>query len=128
MALSRCILEALRDAELGDTACVGVGCSGGPDSAALAHAAMCLSAAGALGPVLLVHIDHQLRADSGDDARVIERLAAGGDDRVEVIVAAVRVDRQRASLEQAARDARYRAFERIIAARSTQPATRGSRS
>jgi tRNA(Ile)-lysidine synthase len=88
---------------------LGVGCSGGADSAALAHVSASLGRAGALGPVVLAHIDHGLRPDSAADARAVAALArtlgAG------VAIRAVVVDRRGASLERAAREARYQAFE-----------------
>ena len=93
-----------------------VACSGGIDSSALAHAAMALAAAGRLGPVIVVHIDHQLREGSADDAAVVARLAAGGGGGFAAV--AVEVDRGRASLEEAAREARYAALERIAAERA----------
>jgi len=92
-----------------------VACSGGPDSSALAHAAMALARAGRLGPVTLCHVDHQLRADSAADGLLVARLAAdGGADFASLVVD---VDRRRASLESAARDARYAALERVAAGR-----------
>lgn len=88
---------------------LGIGCSGGPDSAVLAHAVLGLHARGALGPVVLVHVDHGLRPDSADDAAVVHELARH---RGRVVTLRVEVDRSQASLERAARDARYQAFER----------------
>jgi len=84
---------------------VGVACSGGPDSAALAHACMALARGGRLGPVTLLHVDHGLREDAGRDAEVVRALALQGGSRA--VIRAARVDRERASLEAAARDARY---------------------
>ncbi len=88
-----------------------VGCSGGPDSAALAHIAATLVSAGRLGRVTLVHVDHQLRDGADADAEAVRALAS----RVaaDVVVVAVNVDCTRASLEEAAREARYQAFERV---------------
>ena len=85
-----------------------VACSGGADSAALAHAAMALAAAGRLGPVTLCHVDHQLRPGSAADARVVADLAAAGGARF--ASARVEVARDQGSLEAAARTARYRAL------------------
>jgi tRNA(Ile)-lysidine synthase len=88
---------------------LGVACSGGPDSAALAHACLALARQGALGPVTLLHVNHGLRRDAGRDAEIVRALAEQGGGRV-VIRDAV-VDRTRASLEAAARDARYAALD-----------------
>ena len=85
-----------------------VACSGGADSAALAHAAMALAAAGRLGPVTLCHVDHQLRPGSAADADLVSRLAAAGGARF--ASARVEVARDQGSLEAAARTARYRAL------------------
>ncbi len=84
---------------------VGVACSGGPDSAALAHACMALARGGRLGPVTLLHVNHGLRDDADRDAEVVRALALQGGSRA--VIRAARVDRERASLEAAARDARY---------------------
>jgi tRNA(Ile)-lysidine synthase len=84
---------------------VGVACSGGPDSAALAHACMALARGGRLGPVTLLHVHHGLRDDADRDAEVVRALALAGGSRA--VIRAAHVDRERASLEAAARDARY---------------------
>jgi tRNA(Ile)-lysidine synthase len=89
-----------------------VACSGGPDSATLADLAMALAGRGRLGPVTLVHVDHQLRPDSAAEAAVVERLAAAGGAAFRAV--AVEVDRRAASLEQAAREARYHALDREL--------------
>jgi tRNA(Ile)-lysidine synthase len=52
-----------------------VGVSGGPDSAALAGALAKLAPRLRLEIAALVHVDHQLRASSKDDAAVARRLA-----------------------------------------------------
>lgn len=95
---------------------IGVACSGGPDSAVLADAAMALHRRGAIGPVTLIHVDHGLRDGSADEARVVEALAVSGGGAF--VAARVDVDRERASLEDAARDARYAALDEIAAERS----------
>ena len=88
---------------------LGVACSGGPDSAVLADAAMALHRRGVVGPVTLLHVDHGLREQSADEANVVAALAgAGGGQLVRL---RVDVDRERASLEGAARDARYAALD-----------------
>lgn len=92
---------------------VGVACSGGPDSAVLAHVALHLCRRGRLGPVTLLYVDHGLRPDSRQDGEVVADLARrwGG----AVAHLAVTVDRARASLEAAARDARYAALAQAAA-------------
>ena len=92
-----------------------VACSGGPDSAALAHAAMALAAAGRLGPVTLCYVDHQLRPDSAADGRLVAALAAAGGGSF--ATALVEVRRDQGSLEAAARSARYGALLAVAAER-----------
>ncbi len=86
-----------------------VACSGGPDSTALGLVCARLAQAGRLGAVTLGFVDHQLRSDSAEDGRRVaalaERLGVG------FRSAAVRVDRDRASLEEAARLVRYEALD-----------------
>lgn len=89
---------------------VVVGCSGGPDSMVLAHVAIALAQRGRLGPITVLHIDHGLRPDSARDAAVVAALASRW---ATVRTETVAVDRARASLEDAARRARYDAFERV---------------
>jgi tRNA(Ile)-lysidine synthase len=88
---------------------VGVACSGGLDSAALAHACLALARRGALGPVTLLHVNHGLRPDAAGDAGVVRALAEQGGGQS--VIRDVIVDRARASLEAAARDARYAALD-----------------
>lgn len=83
---------------------LAVACSGGPDSTALAAAAV----AADIGPILLLHIDHGLREDSHRDAELVVKLAETLGCRAEVV--RVQVDIRAASVEAAARDARYAAF------------------
>lgn len=85
-----------------------VACSGGPDSAALAHAAMALAAAGRLGPVTLCHVDHQLRPGSAGEADLVAGLAVRGG--AGFLARRVDVPRDGGSLEAAARAVRYRAL------------------
>ena len=92
-----------------------VACSGGPDSAALAHAAMALASAGRLGPVTLCHVDHRLRPDSARDGELVAALAASGG--AGSVTVAVDVPRDRGSLEAAAREVRYRALFAVAAER-----------
>ena len=88
--------------------------SGGSDSVALACLLRELDAAGDLRLVGLIHFNHQLRASAGEDERFVEALAASLDlpfvaDREDV---PARARRERRSLEDAARAARYAFFER----------------
>lgn len=103
-------VESLAADAGGEGGAVAVACSGGPDSTALAHAA---AATGA--EVELVHIDHQLRPDSAADGDRVRQLA----DQLgaNAIVAAVDVDRGAASVEAAARRARYACLDRLAAER-----------
>ena len=109
--LQRRIDRTLDELGVDRGAAVVVGCSGGADSSALAHAAMALGRAGRLGPVTLVHVDHQLREGSAADAAPVAALAAAGGAAFAAVT--VEVDRSRASLEDAAREARHAALERI---------------
>jgi tRNA(Ile)-lysidine synthase len=88
--------------------------SGGSDSVALAHLLRELDAAGDLHLTGLIHFNHQLRPSAGDDERFVAALAASLDlpfvvDREDV---SARARRERRSLEDAARAARYAFFER----------------
>ena len=88
--------------------------SGGSDSVALAHVLRELDAAGDLRLTGLIHFNHQLRPSAGDDERFVAALAASLDlpfvvDRDDV---AARARRERRSIEDAARAARYEFFER----------------
>ena len=89
-----------------------VGCSGGPDSVALAHATAAVRASGQVGEVILVYVDHQLRDGSAADGAYVQQLAARLG--VEAVVEQVTVARDQASLEAAARQARYAAFEALV--------------
>lgn len=84
-----------------------VACSGGADSIALAHAV--LTRENQQGP-LLVYIDHGLRPEAGEEGEYVCALAAkyGGVG----LVKSVKIPSQ-ASLESAARDARYQALEQV---------------
>lgn len=85
----------------------GVACSGGADSLALAHAAIAVAGA---AHVVVVTIDHDLQPGSAEVARAVAHWAIGQG-------AAARVRRvvvvPGASLEAAARTARYAALEDI---------------
>src|SRR5207245_556021 len=89
----------------GETVLVAV--SGGADSVALLHLLQSLAAEWQLR-LHVLHVDHQLRADSAADADFVRAL--GVRLGVPVDVATVTVDR-RGSLEDSARSARYAALE-----------------
>lgn len=86
--------------------------SGGADSMALLHALAAARQRRDLRRVSLVvgHVDHRLRPDSGEDARFVREAA----ERLGVpfFLATVRVGRA-GGLEEAAREARYEALERL---------------
>src|SRR5262249_32244782 len=88
----------------GETVLVGV--SGGADSVALLHLLSTLAPNWRLR-LHVLHVDHQLRAESAADAEFVQALGARLG--VPVDVATVAVDR-RGSLEAAAREARYAAL------------------
>lgn len=100
---------------------VVVGVSGGLDSVALLHLLVRLRPS--LGLVLsAVHVDHQLRAESADDAAFVQELAARFDvpvmiDRRDV---AARCRREGWSLEDGARRIRYECFVEAAARHSAQ--------
>ena len=82
-----------------------VGVSGGPDSLCLMET---LRRAGY--PIIVAHFDHQLRAESGQDARMVEKTAkrlklASTIDGADVRAYA---EREKLSVEEAARNLRYR--------------------
>lgn len=82
-----------------------VGVSGGPDSLCLMET---LRRAGY--PIIVAHFDHQLRAESGQDARMVEKTAkrlklASTLDGADVRAYA---EREKLSVEEAARNLRYR--------------------
>jgi len=94
-----------------------VGVSGGPDSLCLLET---LRQADYL--VIVAHFDHQLRAESGEDARMVEKTAS----RLMLICnfdsADVRsyADQQKLSIEEAARNLRYRFLFKLARERNAQ--------
>lgn len=89
------------------SATVLVALSGGPDSTALLHALVALRRRGELRAVFACHVDHQLRAGSHADGERCAALCG----RLEVPLVRVAVDvGPGASVQQAARRARYRAL------------------
>lgn len=98
---------AARGVTRGEATRLLVACSGGPDSVALAHVATKLYGP---GRVALGHVDHGVRADSGEDADAARALAA----RLHVEVYVARLDGV-ADDEASLRAARYAALERMRA-------------
>jgi tRNA(Ile)-lysidine synthase len=92
----------------GQDARVLVALSGGADSTALLAALAALRDAGAVAAVAACHVDHALRADSGEDAEFCERLC--GELGVPLDLRAVRVQ-PGAGVQASARRARYAALE-----------------
>jgi tRNA(Ile)-lysidine synthase len=88
--------------------------SGGSDSVALAHVLRELDAAGDVRFVGIAHVNHQLRVSADDDERFVAGVAESLGrtiviDRADV---AARARRERRSVEDAGRAARYEFFER----------------
>jgi tRNA(Ile)-lysidine synthase len=94
-----------------------IGVSGGPDSMALLHALVGLNANPAFGLRLhIAHLNHRLRgADADADAAFVQAAADGYDLPCTIEskdVAAIAAE-QKLSVEEAARNERYRLFERV---------------
>ena len=88
--------------------------SGGSDSVALAHLLHALDASAELHVAGVAHFNHQLRSAASDDERFCEGVAAAIGrpllvDRADV---AARARRERRSIEDAGRAARYEFLER----------------
>ncbi len=105
----RTVIRSHRLVAAGDRVLVGV--SGGPDSVALIHILSTLQSSLKIR-LIMVHVDHQLRADSANDAARVSQLAQQLGLPLEVVTRDVR--RETAgrgwSLEDAARRVRYQAF------------------
>jgi tRNA(Ile)-lysidine synthase len=91
---------------------LGVAVSGGPDSLAL----LLLAAAAFPGRVQAATVDHGLRPESAGEAQFVAGLCRTLD--VPHAILAANVDTSRASLQRAARDARYAALEAWMASQS----------
>lgn len=87
----------------------GIACSGGADSLALAHALITVAGA---AHVVVVTIDHGINPQSGEVAADVARWAIG--QGAASVIRRVEVE-DRASLEAAARTARYAALDAIAA-------------
>lgn len=120
----RAVRRAIRRRKLLEgTDRVVVAVSGGPDSMALLYALLRITRSGGSGPDLLVaHLDHGLRPDSGRDAAFV--AAAADNAGLEAVVgrvdiAAVAAER-RQNLEAAAREERYAFLARVAAERGAR--------
>ncbi len=87
-----------------------VACSGGADSTALAHALMTRALRAGQAQPLLVYIDHGLRKEAEEEGLGVMALAATFGATATVMKVQVP---QQASLEAAARDARYHALSTL---------------
>lgn len=96
---------------------VVVGVSGGPDSVCLLHCLHRLDVA-----LIVAHLDHGLRPESPADAEAVRRLAVGLGLPVEIERhdAAAFARTRRLSIEEAARDVRYRFLFRVAQAHHAQ--------
>lgn len=118
LGLEQRLLHRLRTAGVALDAPLVVAFSGGPDSLALAAALTHVRAVTGLD-LQLVHVDHRLRASSGDEAEAVAEL--GRQLGVDTVIRRVTVAPQEAhphvGVEEAARRERYR--ELLAAARLT---------
>jgi len=90
-----------------------IGFSGGLDSSVLLHLLSRLSQKNTLPPLIAVHVDHQLQSASAEWQQHCQRTC----DALSIELARVVVDverKPRTSLEDAARNARYAAFESLM--------------
>ena len=87
-----------------------IACSGGADSVALAHCALVRAKEQGTEMPHLAYIDHGLRTEAQEEGQAVSALAAGFAAPAHVV--RIQVAAQ-ASLEAAARDARYQALERL---------------
>jgi tRNA(Ile)-lysidine synthase len=103
MDLRARVAAALRRLGIDDTDAVGVACSGGADSIGLVHLLA------RRGHVAVLHVDHQVRPGSREDAAFVRDTAS----RLGLRYAQRRVDvdPHADSFEAAARDVRYAALE-----------------
>lgn len=113
----------VREGLLASAQTVIIGCSAGPDSMALLHVLCALSPKLAVTPAA-VYVDHGLRPEeTGRERDLVESRAAALDiafhyRRVDVVREA---EDRKISIEHAARELRYRVFERLA---SDYPAAR----
>jgi tRNA(Ile)-lysidine synthase len=110
-SLAAAVQAGARALGIPDTTHLVLAVSGGPDSMALLHGA----AAAARWRLTVAHLDHGLRPDSADDAAFVTDAAATLGLPLEARrtdVAALARDEGR-SIEEAAREARYRFLEEV---------------
>jgi tRNA(Ile)-lysidine synthase len=116
MTISERVLGAIRRHDLVPPGGrVAVALSGGSDSVALLLLLRELQAAGALEVVAAAHLNHGLRESAHRDEQFCRALAAslGIPFRAELIDVRALAARDRTSLEDAGRQARYELFERV---------------
>lgn len=114
---ARALLREWRNLKLPLSDAVAVvGVSGGADSVALLLALDELTRANKLNiRIVVAHLDHHLRKESGDDARWVREIAAPLGHEVSIKRVPVKVLARRSgdNLEQAARLARYKWFAEV---------------
>lgn len=105
----------------GNDASVVIGVSGGADSSALLLAFDELIKTGKLElKIVVAHLDHGLRKDSGADARWVKQLAKSLGGEIDVVIGKADLEQRRKvsrngsgeNLEQAARKARYKFLDK----------------
>ncbi len=91
-----------------------VGISGGPDSVALAHVLLQLKLTGAMGEVILAHVNHGLRSAASDaDQELVSEYAKKWNVPIEItrVDTAARALKEKKGIEETARKIRYEFFE-----------------
>lgn len=111
--LTDVVSSSLSRAGVGPDDLVVVALSGGVDSQTLAHALVVLRDRGDGPRLLAVHVDHQLRRDSGQNALDCERAAAAIGIPFKLVRADVAEWERGIGVEAAARLARYAALARV---------------
>lgn len=124
--LADAVRAGASDLHVANDAAIVLAVSGGPDSMALLHGAAQLVADGERGWRLsIAHLDHGLRAESGEDAVFVttaaERLGLPFTVRRTDVAALARAEHR--SLEDAGRLARYRFLDEVAAERGALIAT-----
>ena len=94
--------------------------SGGPDSMALLHTLVQLRDAGYTGELTIAHINHRLRPAADSEERMVRRIAAEWHVPIEVKTVWTKdyaLERGK-SIEESARDIRYRFFREVALRKS----------